>query len=91
MSTAKQTARDLVVSVSSSIIPPGAPFPFAEIIGARFEGKNTATADVVMFDGLPAKMRLTRWAYGWSHGWDSMPGGDISLEECGWVRVEGEA
>lgn len=81
------TAKDIVVAVSTAIIPPGAPLPFSEIKGARFEGRDRITADVVMFDGLPARMHLHRWAHGWSHGWDSMPGGDISLEAHGWERV----
>lgn len=83
-------ATDIVTAVSTAIIPPGAPLPFVEIKGARFEGPNKITADVVMFDGRPARMRLTKWAFGWSHGWDSIPGGDISLEAGGWERVEPE-
>lgn len=81
-------ARDVVLGVSQAIIPMGARLPFIEVLGARYEGRNRITAEVVMFDGQHARMHLHRWAHGWSHGWDSMPGGDISLEATGWKRVE---
>lgn len=81
-------AAQIVNEVSAAILPPRSPLPFTEIVGARFEGRGKITADVIMFDGAPATMRLTSWAFGWSHGWDSLPGGDISLEANGWVRVQ---
>ena len=76
----------IVEDVAKASLPDGAPLFFREVRSARFEGKNRVTADVIMFDGLPATIRLTRWAFGWSKGWDSMPGGDIYLEAGQWKR-----
>lgn len=81
-------AIDIVQSVARSVLPPDAPLPFVEVKGARFHGKDNITANVIMFDGLPAVMHLSRWSLGWSYGWDSMPGGDISLEGGAWERVD---
>ena len=58
-------SKEIVWQVSESIIPPGSPLPFTKVNGSRYVGVNQITADVTMFDGLPAKVRLTRWAMGW--------------------------
>ena len=81
------TAKDIVIQINTDSLPPGAPLPFCKILSARFVGANQIEASVVMFDGQRADMRLKRWAFGWSRGWDAMPGGDISLENGMWQRV----
>lgn len=86
MSGSKATA--IINETMRDCLPAGAPLSFKEIIDASFQGKNRIIANVTMFDGLPATLHLNRWAYGWSHGWDSMPGGDCYLDDDGaWKRV----
>ena len=85
MSKAFEIARDTLVNS----LPPGVPPYFASIDTAAFDGKSVVAA-LTMFDGQPAVARFRRWAYGWSLGWDSMPGGDVSFENGRWVRVRGE-
>lgn len=82
-------ATDIVMAASRAVLPEGSPLPFTEVKSAAFAPpqKSQVVAEVVMFDGLPATMRLTKWRYGWSIGWDEMPGGDCSLEGEEWVRV----
>ena len=87
MTTTPVRAKDIVIQTNTASLPPGAPLPFDKIISARFDGANQIVASVVMFDGQRADMRLKRWAFGWSCGWDAMPGGDISLENGAWQRV----
>ena len=87
MTTTPVRAKDIVIHTNTASLPPGAPLPFGEIISARFDGANQIVASVVMFDGQRADMRLKRWEFGWSRGWDAMPGGDISLENGAWQRV----
>jgi hypothetical protein len=80
IATINETMRDC--------LPPGAPLSFTKITNAELQGSKCIVANVVMFDGLPAVLHLNRWELGWSHGWDSMPGGDCYLDEDGaWKRV----
>lgn len=81
-------AIDVVSQTMRACTPPNAPLSFTKITRAAFRGKNCIVANVVMFDGLPATLRLNRWAYGWSHGWDDMPGGDCFLDDDDvWMRA----
>jgi hypothetical protein len=83
-------ALDIVMETAKATLPDGSPLPFVSVRHARFEppNKSQIVAEVEMFDGLPAKMRLRLWGLGWSLGWDEMAGGDCSLENGGWVRVD---
>lgn len=81
------TAKDIIIQINTDSLPTGAPLPFGKILSARFDGANQIVASVVMFDGQRADMRLKRWVFGWSRGWDAMPGGDISLENGVWQRI----
>lgn len=81
------TARDILTETFSASLPEGSPLPFSQIVTARFDGKSSIVADLIMFDGLPAVARLNRWAMGWSLGYDTMQGGDISLDNGKWARV----
>lgn len=82
-------ASEIVLQTMRACTPPDAPLSFSEVIRASFRTKNCIVANVVMFDGLPATLRLDRWAYGWSHGWNEMYGGACFLDDDGvWKRVE---
>lgn len=80
-------ARDIAVGTMQAALPDGCPMP-GEILAARFDGKNRITADVVLFDGQPGTAVFRRWEFGWSYGWDNLPGGDISFEKGAWQRVD---
>jgi len=82
MPTASEIARDTVRAAT-----PDAPPLIREVMRAVFEGRRRIRAEVVLFDGLPAKLRLERWAHGWGFGWDEMPGGSCHLEDGQWRRV----
>ena len=82
----KTTASDIVRETLLACLPPDVPSSFAEIVSARFEGKRKIIASLVMFDGMPAEVHLHQWRYGWSHGYDYLPGGNISWEGGEWVR-----
>lgn len=88
MSRAKAIA--IINETMTACLPKGAPLSFSEIVFASFQGKNRIVAHVIMFDGLPAVLHLNRWAYGWSHGWDSMSGGDCYLDDGTWKRVSAQ-
>jgi len=88
--TSHQAAMSLVRQVLCDVLRPDVPPSFAEIRTAHMEGKGrrqTITAHLVMLDGLPATVRLSRWAMGWSHQWLDLPGGDLSFENGAWVRI----
>ncbi len=87
MSTPQATARTILEQTIASVLPEGSPLPYASIDKASFEGRNSIVASMTMFDGLAAVCRLNRWAFGWSLGYDSLPGGDISLENGVWERA----
>lgn len=87
MSTSQATAKAILVQTIASALPERSPLPYASIDKAGFEGRNSIVASLTMFDGLPAVCRLNRWAFGWSLGYESMPGGDIFLENGAWVRI----
>lgn len=80
-----------ITETMMACLPDGAPLSFTQITDAAFEGKNRIIATVIMLDGIPAILHLNRWALGWSHGWDSMPGGDCYLDDGGmWKRVKSQ-
>lgn len=81
------SARSIVERTIASALPEGSPLPYASIEKASFEGRNSIVASLTMFDGLPAVCRLNRWAFGWSLGYDSLPGGDMSLDGSSWKRI----
>jgi hypothetical protein len=86
-------ASDIVRQTLEATLPPGVPPSFSEIVGASFFGSGrgrTIHAKLVMIDGLPGVVRLSRWAMGWSHQWIDLPGGDLSFENGEWVRIGGD-
>lgn len=75
-------------------LPPGVPPSWRSIDGARYissQPRHEATAEVTMFDGQPAKVRV--WLHArnrdaFAHEWTEMPGGDCSFEDGRWVRID---
>ena len=84
------SAREIVQETLLNVLPPGVPPSFVSITSARFDGRNRIDARLIMVDGLPAAVNLTRWALGWSHRFTEMPGGALSFENGEWVRVADE-
>lgn len=82
-----RSARTIVEQTIASALPEGSPLPYASIDKASFEGRNSIVASLTMFDGLPAVCRLNRWEFGWTLGYDSLPGGDMSVESGSWERI----
>lgn len=79
-------AEKIVRETLLGALPPEAQPSFMSIAHARYEGRDKIVATLTMFDAMPAVVHLNRWAFGWSHGWDWLPGGDISWEGDRWVR-----
>jgi len=82
-----KTASEIVAETVRAATP-DAPAIIREVTRAVFDGRRRIRAEVVLFDGLPAKLRLERWAHGWGFGWDEMPGGSCSLRGGQWRRVQ---
>lgn len=79
----------LVRETLMAALPPGVPPSFSEVVSATFVDRGEISADLRMVDGLPATVRLRRWALGWSHCFIDMPGGALSYEGGAWRRVDG--
>lgn len=82
----KPSAHDIAHVTMRDALPPGSPLP-GTITAARFVNKNEVTANVTLFDGLSGVAHFRQWSLGWSYGWDTLEGGDISLEGGEWTRV----
>ena len=75
-------------------LPLGVPPPYTRMVSARWTGagrKRVAEADLTMFDGQPAKVRV--WRYGsypdaLAHTFHDLPGGDVSYEDGRWIRID---
>ena len=75
-------------------LPQDVPPSFTRIISARWtrtRRKRVAEADLTMFDGQPAKVRV--WRYGsypdaLAHTFHDLPGGDVSYEDGRWIRID---
>lgn len=87
---ASSNAIQVVRETLEAVLPPGVHPSFSAILAARYEGTGRTraiTAELRMIDGHPATVRLTPWAFGWSHRFTSLPGGDLSFEDGRWVRI----
>ena len=89
-------AADFIDTALRSCLPPGVPSSFNRIVSARWTGTDrsrVAEADLLMFDGQPAKVRA--WRYGRypdaiAHTFHDLPGGDVSIEAGRWIRIDRE-
>lgn len=90
----KTTAAAFIGGALRACLPPGVPPSFQSIVTARWTGtgrKRVAEAELTMFDGQPAKVRV--WRYGsypdaLAHTFYDLPGGDVSFEDGRWVRID---
>lgn len=90
MTAPDEKARRIALGVLLGVLPDGVPPSWQAVISAKTAGagrNKTITAQLLMFDGQSATVRLSRWSMGWSHRWLDLPGGDISYEGGRWVRV----
>lgn len=69
----------------ASTVPPGTPLPFDAMRNITRKGKRY-TAQVEMFDGLPAVLQIKR-DHIMCFEWLELEGGDICFEDGRWVRV----
>lgn len=92
----RPTAATHVEQALRACLPPGVPPSWHSIDGARYvsaQPRHEATAELTMFDGLPAKVRV--WLYGrgsdaFAHEWTYLPGGHCSYEDGRWQRINPE-
>ena len=92
----KTTAAVFIEGALRACRPPDVPPSFTHIVSARWTGsgrKRVAEADLIMFDGQPAKVRV--WRYGSypdaiAHTFHDLPGGDVSFEDGRWIRINRE-
>ena len=77
-----------------SALPPDTPPSWQSIDAARYvsaQPRHEATAELTMFDGQLAKVRVWLWARNrdaFAHEWLDMPGGDCSFEDGRWLRID---
>lgn len=70
-------------------LPPGVPPSYSKIVQAVFVGRGKdrqALADLIMFDGLPAKVMIRTTGLK-PHRFIDLPGGDVSFEDGRWIRI----
>ncbi len=88
----QESATGIVRDHLASVLPPGTPPKYREIVSARFFGtgrSRQAIADLVLFDGLPATVRVFGWRRGMAgHCFIDLPGGDCSFEDGRWIRID---
>jgi hypothetical protein len=66
-----QTPQEIVLAAMADVLPAGVPLSFT-VTKARFEGKGArraAVADVVMFDGQPARLKVWQDTVGGAKAW----------------------
>lgn len=90
----RPSARDHVEQALRACLPDGVPPSYRSIDGARYvsaQPRHEAVAEVTMFDGQPAKVRV--WLYArnrdaFAHEWLEMEGGGCSFEDGQWLRID---
>jgi hypothetical protein len=85
---------ETVAEVLRADMAPGIPDVFRRVRHAEMQPglPVTITADLIMFDGLPGRVRIGQrdidgqktWWVGWLH----MAGGAVALEDGKWVRLD---
>lgn len=83
-------ANSFVADRLMACLPPGVPASYREITSARFEGTGAnrmAVADLIMIDGLPAKVQVSTWGL-MPHRFTHLPGGHLTFEDGRWIRID---
>jgi hypothetical protein len=83
---------ETVAEVLHAEMPIGIPDVFRRVILAEMDETGVITAVVVMFDGLPGRVRCGQLDFEgkplWWTSWVSMGGGAVVFEDGKWVRVD---
>jgi len=90
----RPSAKEHVDQALRACLPEGCPPSYRSIDAARYtsaQPRHEATAELTMFDGRPAKVRV--WLHArnrdaFAHEWTEMPGGDCSFENGRWIRID---
>jgi hypothetical protein len=83
-----------VAEVLRSHAGPDVPDVFRRVVHAELESERPVViaANLVMFDGLPGRVRIGQFDMGgclsWWSGWLHMAGGACSFEDGEWVRLD---
>lgn len=92
----RPSAKEQVEQALRACLPDGVPPSFRSIDAASYissQPRHEATAELTMFDGMPAKVRV--WLYArnldaFAHEWLELPGGHCSFEGGRWIRIDPE-
>jgi hypothetical protein len=85
---------ETVAEVLRADMAPGGPDIFRRVRHAEMQPGLPVTieADVVMFDGLPGRVRIGQFTISgktsWWVGWLRMPIGAVAFEDGKWVRLD---
>lgn len=90
----RPSAKEHVEQALRASLPDGVPPSFRSIDAARYvsaQHRHEAFAELTMFDGRPAKVRV--WLYArnfdvFAHEWLDLPGGHCSFEGGRWIRID---
>jgi hypothetical protein len=88
------TLTDTVAEILRGHAGPGVPDVFRRVYHARMEPglPVTITADLVMFDGVPGRVRIGQFTIAgtpsWWATWLGTGGGAVSFEDGQWVRLD---
>lgn len=90
----RPSAKEHVDQALRACLPDGVPPSFRSIDAASYvssQPRHEAVAELTMFDGRPAKVRV--WIYArnrdaFAHEWLELPGGHCSFEGGQWIRID---
>lgn len=90
----RPSAREHVDRALRACLPPGVPPAYVSIDGARYvssQPRHEAEAELTMFDGRPAKVRVWFWdrrGHAYAHEWIDTGSQPCSFEGGRWVRID---
>jgi hypothetical protein len=83
---------ETVAEVLRADMAPGIPDVFRRVVSAEIDDAGVVTAVVVMFDGVPGRVRMGKTDMAgcriWWTSWVSMGGGAVAFEDGRWVRLD---
>lgn len=83
-------AAEFVDTRLRACLPLGIPASYISITSASYVGRGKerrALADLIMFDGLPARVSVNTTGL-MPHRFTELPGGDVSFEGGRWIRID---